>query len=258
MVDLLLYGDGAFAGTGSISRVHRKRVSRCRSETKSNYYQEKPTLRTLTTLMETTTVKERGMLFSTPMVQAIVRGDKTQTRRIVKPINLPLYDDGSIDNFYKANPLWKAEGANCPHGEKGEVIWVRETWAISPHMFADQDWVDYIYKADGNCTPHIDPWDKIKWKPSLFMPKEACRIRLEITSVRVEKLQDISEEDAVAEGIGHAFAPADGVMWKNYLANEYWPEISPIDSYKTLWMSINGKDSWALNPWVFVINFRRI
>jgi hypothetical protein len=97
----------------------------------------------------------------------------------------------------------------------------------------------------------------MKWKPSIFMPKKKCRIFLEITDVRVERLQDISEEDAIAEGIKKTWINDDikQCRFKNYI-NDGKGSKSPIDSFNSLWVSINGKDSWKANPWVWVYEFK--
>jgi hypothetical protein len=148
-------------------------------------------------------MKERPILFSAPMVRAILDGRKTQTRRVIK------------------EKLMRGEGAhvnNCQYGKPGDRLWVRETFCYHDYL------ARYLYKADGVTG--------VKWKPSIFMPRIASRIMLEITGIRVERLQDISEEDAIAEG---------------------WPKSS--DWYRSLWESINGQGSWVLNPWVWVIEF---
>lgn len=174
-------------------------------------------------------MKERPVLFSTPMIKAILNNSKTQTRRTVK---FPRDFDGKevFDNspfglkYTRADTtLWRLF---CKYGQIGNILWVRETWNIQRNN-ADPMEDFYCYKAD---NPNYLP----KWKPSIFMPKEACRIRLLITDVRVERVQDISEEDAKAEGATN-------------------PHV-----YRDLWEKINGKDSWNKNPWVWCISFRRI
>jgi hypothetical protein len=187
-------------------------------------------------------VKERPILFSGPMVRAILDGRKTQTRRVVK--GLP-YAPLAFAEFTAADPsgFWGFGHANnpihcihCPYGETGDRLWVRETHCKYGGGF--------IYRADyGNLTPISDGVGG-PWKPSIHMPRVASRITLEIVSVRVERLQDISEADAMAEGveccsgwIGHAGEPRR--------------------IFCDLWKSINGPESWAANPWVWVIEFRR-
>jgi len=115
-----------------------------------------------------------------------------------------------------------------------------------------------MYRADGETDPNVVP----RWTPSIHMPRWASRITLEITSVRVERLQDISEADAIAEGIERLDYQGQ-TSWRDYSLNDEWAAISPmldspIASYKTLWESLNGKGSWDLNPWVWVIEFKKV
>jgi hypothetical protein len=214
-------------------------------------------------------MKERPILFSTPMVQAILDGRKSQTRRIVKIPDLIkepdryyyLGNSNDLDIPRKAIPYdervyhaWRLNNNNmpmwvehCPYGKVGDRLWVRETWTKT--MVRDEEGWFFVYKADG------DDW-AAPWKPSIFMPKEASRIKLEITNIRVERVQDISEDDAIAEGIQTLCDPKiskTGSGERFYNENDY-----PTDHYESLWESINGKGSWDLNPWVWVISFRRI
>ena len=197
---------------------------------------------------------ERPILFSTPMVRAILDGRKTQTRRIVKDIPLG-YDfvGASEDKTYlraitdKGRVLWTID----PRWHIGDILWVRETWAIKPPIDPEQDWTTYFYKA----TYDLDGYD-FKWKPPIFMPKDACRIKLRITDIRVERLQDISEGEAIAEGVVTNCCPIISETGSNeifYNEGDY-----PTDHYQRLWESINGKGSWDKNPFVWVITFERI
>lgn len=157
-------------------------------------------------------VKERPILFNAAMVRALLDGSKTQTRRIPKH-------------------------ERCPYGESGDRLWVRETWGTS------QQWRDFkpsllpenvdVFFAANYSVPDLD--DLKPWRPSIFMPRWASRITLEITDVRVERLQDISAEDATAEGM----ALDDAVY-----------------NYSRLWDKINGDGAFELNPWVWAIEFR--
>ena len=217
-------------------------------------------------------MKERPILFSTLMVQALLAGNKTQTRRIVKIPDLIDNPDwyrycGNSNEFEicrKAIPYddrlyhqWERVNSNAAawviHSHKpGDILWVRETWNYDPHKN-----VTYVYKAQGVNQSE-------KWHPSIHMPKEACRIKLQITNIRVERVQNISEVDAIAEGIER---DRDG--WKSYEIihmgkhkgeknpHSYVPNLSPITSYKELWESINGIDSWEKNPWVWAITFKK-
>jgi len=202
-------------------------------------------------------IKERPILFSTAMVQAILRGDKTQTRRIIK---MPSdYNGGSIDNNGNIGIKYEVTNStmrrkNCPLGEPGDILWVRETWQHTKVLnlhFTDENY-GYIYKADGQPWDDYENW---KWKPSLFMPKDAARIWLEIKSVRAERLLSISEDDAWKEGVD--FDRSDDLPFpatKNYITGEI-SELSAKDSFLTLWEFIHGEGSTKKNPWVWVVEF---
>jgi hypothetical protein len=190
----------------------------------------------------------KPILFSTLMVKAILEGRKTQTRRVVKmPPRKFLFEDGQ----------WKGESGRVyksPYGEVGDVIWVRETWTDPT---PDQSGYPILYKADFPMTYHgteADPTETItlqekdyKWKPSLFMPRDACRLFLKIKNIRVERLQDISEEDSVSEGVKkNDWEFEDGECPETYK-----------EGFKFLWESINGEKSWEDNPFVWVIEFEK-
>lgn len=211
-------------------------------------------------------MKERPILFSGPMVRAILDGRKTQTRRIMKP--QPTYDGfwwshkgyscGGEKQFRDGLPLF----VGCPYGVVGDRLWVRETFApmqenrpiANPAIYDNKPaW----YRAD-NDRPM---WAGKTWKPSIHMPRWASRITLEITGVRVERLNEISESDAIAEGIESKPQPYGKELdWKYYGWLEKLNQWStcPIRSYESLWNSINGPESWAANPFVWVIEFKRI
>lgn len=210
-------------------------------------------------------MKQKPILFSTPMVQAILEGRKTMTRRTVKfPKNWNHKDDVwdwvALKDFHPNVFKYKV----------GDVLWVRETFLF----YSDENANDAVlYKAE----PHADEFSKglfegkPKWKPSIFMPKEACRIFLEITDIKVERLQDISEEDAIKEGI-ESEIKADRKWFYNYLTKEFsflgsenvrHEHLGKIYSssqisFVTLWKSINGIESWEANPFVWVISFKQI
>jgi hypothetical protein len=209
-------------------------------------------------------MKERPILFSAPMVRAILAGTKTQTRRVVKP--QPDNDPAKhhpIEPYTNGRGNWNwvlaATGHGtgdpfpCPYGQPGDQLWVREAWsthacfdAIPPRDLTTRS---IAYAADG-------PIKTGKLRPGMFMPRWASRITLEVTGVRVERLQDISEADARAEG-AQAADPCDH-------ARRSCADIGcggPQDyrgGYRTLWEQINGAGSWAANPWVWVVSFRVI
>ena len=241
--------------------------------------------------MTATTPKERPILFSGEMVRAILDGRKTQTRRVVKP--QPIYDGytpehrnadwyypGVIDRNGEMQPAdeqaygvwtWDGEMAwKSPYGAPGDRLWVRETWAHVPvtayrastgvHQTADPTDPDMaaVYRAG---------WDRSKpgrWRPSIHMPRWASRILLEVVSVRVERLQEISDSDAMAEGIERVGGNFSVCPWRNYRIGEPG-EMSmhcsaPSRSFMTLWESINAKRGygWESNPWVWVVEFKQI
>jgi len=179
---------------------------------------------------------EKPILFSAPMVRAIIEGRKTQTRRVIKPQPEKDLDPMTVIAAWDAGFI----DVKCPYGRTGDHLWVREQWQtykefdkVRPRDISNQAPVQYPATYDG--------WDSKK-RPSIFMPRWASRITLEITNVRVERLQDISEDDAWAEGLHGAF---DGLRL-------------PSEQFKDLWEAIHGEQSWDKNPFVWVIEFKRI
>ena len=207
----------------------------------------------------------KAILFSTEMVQAILEGRKTQTRRIVKSepkinddTDLELipdwdgkYDDPLTLFFYYKGTKTRSIYYDCqlPLAQIGDILWVRESFQYSDEL-DEPFWYKQKYKEDYT----QEAFDRIKWKPSIHMPKEAARIFLEVTNVRVERLKDISEDDAIAEGIERVSIAPFVHRFQNYLCNNKF--IGPKESFKTLWMKINGIDSWNTNPWVWVYEFK--
>jgi hypothetical protein len=232
-------------------------------------------------------VKERPILFSAPMVRAILAGRKTQTRRPLKyqPIDVRrVFMKPEINMSYVEN----AHGVEiphcpCPYGKSGDRLWVRENyWIATNYSYGTDPCGEPIktpppsqlrgnpihFDADGNppnCANSTygpnglrgghfaapDPYAIWHKHPSIHMPRWASRINLEITGVRVERLQDISEDDAQAEGI---------VYCGNGSFDGGGPAMGPTAShaYMRLWNSINGQRSWEANPWVWVIEFKRV
>ncbi|MRR49332.1 MAG: hypothetical protein EG825_00195 [Rhodocyclaceae bacterium] len=206
-------------------------------------------------------MKERPILFSSPMVRAILDGRKTVTRRVVKPKHLSY-----IDEHQGFREDCNAEV--CPYGQPGDRLWVRETWAPQADCEGSAHrWTAGLegsgagprpithYRADGG-----DPWVS-RWRPSIHMPRWASRILLEIAAVRVERLNDISEEDSIAEGVFKKTGTTSvGDIVETIDRGEmiYTNHGQARMEYKLLWESINGPGSWAANPWVWVIEFRRV
>jgi hypothetical protein len=217
--------------------------------------------------------KERPILMSAPMVLAILSGSKTQTRRVVPQWQIPKeldHIDAALCEarwhavaqrhpryWFAVYGTTESECVNelsssgcCPKGKPGDHLYVREAWA----SVGSTDPGLTVYRADyPECVPsgyeNIPPADAITWKPSIHMFRRDSRITLEITDVRVERLQDISEEDAKAEGCDESTSEtAIAVGWYE----------KPKRAFRRLWETINGDDSWDANPWVWVIKFKRL
>lgn len=221
-------------------------------------------------------IVEKPILFSGPMVRAILEGRKTQTRRVVKFPKIvndtsdlrSAYPDGSGKGwvFWTApksdttgkmtKSLYPEGGIPCPH-PVGSRLWVRETWQgpildeeehesyreDGPEAFQSKE--RCLYRASGDSLEDLsdwEDWEPLKWRPSIFMPRWACRLKLEVTEVRVERLQEISEADAIAEGVLSYCKPDR--------------EVNPVMEFAALWRSINGPDSWQANPWVWAYTFK--
>ena len=226
-------------------------------------------------------MKERPILFSGPMVRALLDGSKTQTRRAMKPqptefVGGPgvTLQDGSPAPLVPLDDSVEPYGREivCPYGQPGDRLWVREAFDFLPSGGPDQPQAcEIVYWATGSIEPRSAPHDynpmiygHQKVRPSIHMPRWASRITLEITSVRVERLQDISEADAMAEGIVECPIPADdeGPRRIGYMVGpddgKSGLSVTPIQAYRDLWESINGPDSWTTNPWVWVVEFKRL
>lgn len=201
-------------------------------------------------------MKERPILFSAPMVRAILSGTKTQTRRLLKPqITSGAHDIATI--ISTADSLAAFVRHHCPYGAPADRLWVRETWADLEVVSRGNFNRKAIYRADdieryGNEDEYVDVTAAgMRWRPSIHMPRWASRITLEITGVRAERLQAISSDDARAEGVEW-----DPMGWKDYRHDDR-RKSSAAQSYETLWEAINGPASWPANPWVWVVEFKR-
>ena len=214
-------------------------------------------------------MKERPILFKGPLVRAILSGQKTVTRR---PLKMP-------HGFWETSATGELVPipANCPYGKPGDRLWVRETWGVISHDFDEHgnmiDWEPdrpaspirempfghgyysghVIYRADGEAAWAGDDDgggdDRSAWKPSIHMPRIASRILLEITDVRVERLQDISRADIRAEGLQCPPELASDDVSPNY--RDWYPA-----AWRELWESTGG--DWNANPWVWVVEFKRV
>lgn len=229
-------------------------------------------------------MKEKPILFSTEMIKSLLNGTKTQTRRICKP--QPIYDHESgrlfIGNvMFDIHDKWDIPMClkDNARWEAGDVLWVRETFYAYGHwtrirttlinsVKTEHHFHDLTLSSNKIYMYEDHPPETVlkRWglgyhkRPSIFMPKEACRIRLEITDIRVERLQEISEEDAIAEGVGYGFQM--NVGWPDYehIVNGVCTltQDTARMSYASLWDKINGKGSWKLNPWIWAITFKRL
>jgi hypothetical protein len=191
-------------------------------------------------------MSEKPILFSGPMVRAIMDGSKTMTRRIVKPQPppetlemrlhgdewLPCWEDDDYAGCYVAHGDM-GHRRRCPYGRPGDRLWVRETFQDDSGLEFDMPMC--VYRATDNTAA-------TRWRPSIHMPRWASRITLEVVAVRVERLNDISAYDAISEGIDLTGAT----------------DRAARQSFQLLWESINGAGSWAANPWVWVVEFRRV
>lgn len=219
-------------------------------------------------------MKVKPILFNGPMIRALLDGRKTQTRRIIKPQpkGIDDMDSGTVCLAWQDGFV----DVNCPYGKVGDRLWVREThtfetnqlisdpsytpphndgrpvlwtdcpeWGrfwTQPHYRATDEELELDYDGDG---------PECRWTPSIHMRRWASRITLEITDIRVERLQDISEEDALSEGV---LCPTTGTEFEAPVSADY--KSGPKTWFAMLWSKINGIDSWRENPWVWVVEFK--
>ncbi len=215
-------------------------------------------------------MKERPILFSAPMVRALLDGTKTQTRRIVKP----QADARTTAAFQGADGIWRFSyptarapvshadwDVRCPYGMPGDRLWVRETCFINDYRGVD---VPVDERADCNIVYKADPLpdfegeeNLIVWRPSIHMPRWASRIDLENVSVRVERLENITEADALAEGVDMNQL-VTMPMFPGAPCTVTIKPRSAIEAYAMLWESINGPGSWHANPWVWAVEFKAV
>lgn len=218
-------------------------------------------------------MKERPILFSGPMVRAILEGRKTVTRRVAKfrpreagynlgfsGLTAGYYCTGSMKSGFVLrsrggpNGCWndRTWPVHCPYGLPGDRLWVREAWArISVAQAPGEEWT--VYRECDNRTDFGGPW-----KPSIHMRRCDSRIMLEVTDVRVERLWRITDEQAVAEGVDRPENIRDVDVWDGAERELFNAMNQPRDRFKRLWADINGAESWDANPWVWVVAFKRV
>ena len=228
-------------------------------------------------------MKERPIIFSGDMVRAILDGRKTQTRRIVKPARERSGSGCELAPCEIAGEINSGDYTLCPYGKPGDRLWVRETWRPHAPEMCGIDNSSINYRADDyhwllQTKEEADLWLEArrpeeqwpqmlvpKWRPSIHMPRWASRLALEVTGVRVERVQDISDSDATAEGLqifnedGNLYysgLESDPETWFTNLAA--WHCDDPIAAYRDLWERINGPGSWERNDWVWVVEFKVI
>jgi hypothetical protein len=223
-------------------------------------------------------MSERPILFSSAMVRALLAGRKTQTRRLIKPQPTSQTVSWGCIGGQGFGFIFCDKVVRCPHGARGDRLWVKETWSsdYKDHYPCDPVW----YAADDDRKHDIEVRDGVrgiesdakdpitgkhvfvpfKWRPSIFMPRERSRITLKITEVRVERLKQISAYDCIAEGIEPiAPQPVPGItLFRDYGDPKDAGGRAARESYHSLWESINGAGSWETNPWVWVISFAKI
>ena len=219
--------------------------------------------------------KEHPILFSAPMVRALLDGTKTQTRRVLKQatgLSLSVGMDDDAPGVAELSWLWgdgpghevheTIKRVPCPYGQPGDQLWVRETHAIVPRTaYAHSEGVQQTLRPDDpyehDAAIYREGWTRsnggFSWRPSIHMPRWASRISLEITGVRVERLQDISRDDAMAEGI--VIQPDGGFGLAD---TTHYHFVDPRESYWSLWEAINGPGSVEANPWVWAVAFKVI
>jgi len=202
-------------------------------------------------------MKERPILFSGPMVRAILEGRKTQTRRVVMPQPSLVDGDGVafFDGHGQGGRGSRDRIIGCPYGAPGDRLWVRETWGLFDTQPSDgPERATVFYRADPDLHPNFLKYQL--WRPSIHIPRWASRLTLEVTGVRVQRVQEISEVDAAAEGAGTAAFEVEVPVRAAPLRS---PECHKA-GFAILWDSINAKRGygWDANPWVWMIELQRI
>jgi hypothetical protein len=219
--------------------------------------------------MTETKVKEHPILFSGPMVRAIIEGRKTQTRRVVKPslglqstwltveginrsprLEMVYTNPDRIYGAQMEHPLGGPLGfVRCPYGQPGDLLWVRETWGAWPSRMGGVQVDSLRFRADGEYQNEHNAW---RWRPSIHMPRWASRLTLRITDVRVQRVQDITYNECIYEGLTELLTDEQQTDAEHRAFGK--------KCFARLWDSINAKRgySWESNPWVWAISFERV
>lgn len=219
-----------------------------------------------------TDAKVQPISFDSRFIRAIRDGRKTQTRRPVKPqTQCSVFDEPQVCWLRGQEGVWCDGHGNqhrCPYGEVGDLLWVRETWAVEPSL-------NYLPAEELECNgtrtergglaatipvrrseyPSWEPWDGTKWRDSREMPQWASDLTIEVAGVRVERLHEITEDEAIAEGVTVP-SQFSGVSSSGEPIENPHGDMSPTDVFADLWREFYGCDSWGTNPWVWVIDFR--
>lgn len=210
----------------------------------------------------------RPIIFSAPMIRALLDGQKTQTRRIVKPQPTTSFwepyscPDGRWNWVMKNTGMGSGDPFRCRFGQPGDLLWVREVWALCGSLAnvrpKDFEFPHIVLRDGLRYQSDDDGYDGTVqyWRPSIHMPRWASRLTLRLTDVRIERLQEISEADAQAEGIT---GPHYVGYQAYFLPGDSKPRYScATAAFECLWESLHGPDSWATNPWVWALTFELI
>lgn len=205
------------------------------------------------------------------MIQALLAGIKTQTRRDVglREINhspddwridtLTFTEEGKVLALFKNSKKQESNVISCPYGAPGDLLWVRESWQHTKvlNIHPSDDQYGYVYRADDQPWDDYEGW---RWKPSIHMPKDAARIWIKNNGVRIQRLHDITEQESIAEGVKYNENGIGSGRYRGY-TNYLYPEddLHFVDlakfSFVSLWESIHGAGSWHQNPWLWVVSF---
>ncbi len=217
---------------------------------------------------------EKPILMSGPMVRATLEGRKTKTRRALKRQPPDWVESYTTDSNGGSHFFWAAAGdtypprrwpnynepLKCHYGRKGGRLWVRETWGLATEIYSKR-WRrgTVLFRADHGFTIGGTEVDLMKWKPSIHLPRRLCRLELRIKNIHAERLQEITEEDIIAEGV-NCIHHGDGAYYYSWERKCPHPKnwICPEACFRDLWDTVNGAGAYDKNPWVWVIEYEKI